>query len=184
MRRLLSLALGALLLALATPPRPAAAHAVLVEARPADGERLDAAPAEVTLRFDEPVVPVAVRLLDAAGAEVPGVVVEGRGETVMVRPPAPLPRGAYLLSYRVTSVDTHPVAATLRFGVGVDPAAGGSADAAPDPAVRWAGGSRAGWSTSPRSAAPGSPCSCFWSGLPGRSRAAPCAWALSSRWQG
>ena len=92
------------------------------------------------LRFSEPVVPVAVRLLDAHGAEVPGVTVEPRGETLIVRPAVPLPEGAYLLSYRVTSVDSHPVGATLRFGIGVEPLPeqGGAATAEPA-AARWAG---------------------------------------------
>ena len=47
-------------------------------------------------------------------------------------PVGPLPRGAYLLSYRVTSLDAHAVGATLRFGVGVAPA--GAVD---DGATRW-----------------------------------------------
>ena len=48
--------LGALLCLLALSPGPAAAHAVLVEARPGDGERLDRPPPELELRFSEPVV--------------------------------------------------------------------------------------------------------------------------------
>jgi copper transport protein len=114
----------ALLLLLALAPAPLAAHAVLVEAQPGDGVRLEQPPAVLRLRFNEPVTPVAVRLLDARGAEIPGVRVEPEGATILVRPPAPLARGAYLLSYRVTSLDAHPVGATLRFGVGADPAAG------------------------------------------------------------
>ena len=80
----------------------ASAHAVLLEALPADGARLEAAPAELVLRFNEPVVPMAVKLLDGQGAELAGVVVEPGGETVVVRPVRPaadrhlfpqLPRG-------------------------------------------------------------------------------------------
>src|SRR4051794_11497785 len=109
-----------LLLALCWPG-PVAAHAVLVEVQPEDGVRLEQPPAEFLLRFNEPVVPVAVRLLDATGAEVPGVEVLPKGETVTIRPAAPLATGTYLLSYRVTSLDAHPVGGTLRFGIGVDP---------------------------------------------------------------
>ena len=54
--------LGVLLCLLALSACAATAHAVLVEARPGDGERLDRPPAELELRFSEPVVPVAVRL--------------------------------------------------------------------------------------------------------------------------
>ena len=97
-------------------------------------------PPELELRFSEPVVPIAVRLLDAHGAEVPGVTVEPRGETLLVRPAVPLPEGAYLLSYRVTSVDSHPVGATLRFGIGVEPLPGQGGAATAEPAgTRWAG---------------------------------------------
>jgi copper transport protein len=134
----LARALGALLCFVALVPGPATAHAVLVEARPADGERLDRPPDALELRFSEPIVPVAVRLLDASGAEVPDVAVEPRAETLVVRPRAPLPEGAYLLSYRVTSVDGHPVGATLRFGVGVEPVPE-PAGAAGERAARWAG---------------------------------------------
>ena len=140
MPRALIGALTALLVLLA--PAPAAAHAVLMEAQPADGERLDRPPAELRLRFNEPVMPVAVRLLDPDGTEVQGTAVEVQGPTLIVRPPGPLPQGAYLLSYRVTSLDAHPVGASLRFGVGVDPVLEELHDARPAAAwiavaVRW-----------------------------------------------
>ena len=90
------------------------------------------------LRFSEPVAPVAVRLLDGRGTEVPGVTVEPHGEALIVRPSVTLPEGAYLLSYRVTSVDSHPVGATLRFGIGVEPIPAQS-EAAVEQAARWTG---------------------------------------------
>jgi copper transport protein len=110
--------LGALLWLLALSPVPASAHAVLVETSPRDGERLDQPPAELVLRFSEPIVPIAVRLLDEHGAEVPGVTVELHGETLIAHPPTPLPEGAYLISYRITSVDGHPVAGSFVFSIG------------------------------------------------------------------
>src|SRR5690349_6042145 len=75
----------------------AGAHAVLLEALPADGARLAQAPTEFVLRFNEPVVPMAVKLLDGQGAELAGVVVESGGETVVVHPSGPLPTGTYFL---------------------------------------------------------------------------------------
>ena len=87
---------------------------------PATARVWPTAPAELVLRFNEPVVPMAVKLLDGQGAELAGVVVESGGETVVVHPSGPLPTGTYFLSYRVASLDAHPVAATLRFGIGVD----------------------------------------------------------------
>ena len=46
------------------------AHAVLLETSPEDGVHLDVAPREAWLRFNEPVNPVAVRVLDAGGEAV------------------------------------------------------------------------------------------------------------------
>ena len=43
---------------LALPDAGALAHAVLIEASPADGERIETAPAELRLHFSEPVSPV------------------------------------------------------------------------------------------------------------------------------
>src|SRR4051812_30791135 len=43
------------------------AHAVLLETIPEDSARLEAPPPEVRLRFNEPVVPVAVKVLDQNG---------------------------------------------------------------------------------------------------------------------
>ena len=74
-----------------------------------------------------------------SGAEIPGVTVEPRGETLVVRPARTLPEGAYLLSYRVTSVDSHPVGATLRFGIGVEPLPEQGEATVEQAATRWAG---------------------------------------------
>lgn len=118
-RCLAMLLLGlALVMGSSTSPR---AHAVLVEASPADGMRLETAPTEIVLRFNEPVVPVVVRLLDGQGAELADVAVQPSGEAITIRPARELPLGAYFLSYRVASLDAHPVAGTLHFGIGVDP---------------------------------------------------------------
>ena len=105
---------------------------------PADGTHVDPSPAEITLRFNEPVRPLAVRLLDDGGAEVAGLELESRDETIVVRVPAPLRRGTYFLVYRVASIDAHPVGATLRFGVGAGPVAD-TGVALSDQPVRWAG---------------------------------------------
>ena len=108
---------------------PAYGHAVLLDSRPGDGESVATPPTAVELEFNEPVVPVTVHLLDRQGHEVPDVTVQAQGNTVVVRPRAPLPPGGYFISYRVTSLDAHAVGATLRFGVG-EPAPGASADVA------------------------------------------------------
>ncbi|MGD9507583.1 MAG: copper resistance CopC/CopD family protein [Geminicoccaceae bacterium] len=106
---------------------PAHGHAVLVGSHPGDGETSTDPPAVIELEFSEPVRPIAVRLLDREGRELTGMAVEAHDELVTVRPRDPLPPGGYFLSYRVTSMDAHPVGATLRFGVG-EPAPGAVAE--------------------------------------------------------
>ncbi|MRX51195.1 hypothetical protein GI374_12190 [Paracoccus sp. S-4012] len=105
----------------------ATAHAMLLDTTPAADAVLDETPAEVLLRFSEPVSPVAVRLLDAAGATVVADPVARDASVVLALPP--LPDGNYLLSWRVVSTDSHPIGGAFRFAVGDTPAA----VAAPDP---------------------------------------------------
>lgn len=95
---------------------PAGAHAVLVEASPADGAALDRMPATARLTFDEPIAPISAQLVGPAGtadlhASVSGAVLE------LALPPD-LAAGGYVLSWRVTSADSHPVAGALAFGIG------------------------------------------------------------------
>lgn len=94
------------------------AHAVLSDSQPADGASVAESPAEIVLRFNEPVSPVNVRLLDEDGREVPNIAVESGDDTLVLRPGVSLKPGGYFLSYRVTSLDAHAVGATLRFGIG------------------------------------------------------------------
>lgn len=129
-------ALGVWMLAAALLASGAAAHAVLVEAQPADGASLAQPPAELRLRFNEPVAVVALRLIDDAGAAVTGLEIDSAGESILIRPATPLRAGAYLLSYRVVSTDGHPVGASLRFGIGTTAAPAGDAGAPDDGMVR------------------------------------------------
>ncbi|WP_161958028.1 copper resistance protein CopC [Azospirillum palustre] len=109
----------------------AAAHAFLTDTEPADSSRLESAPSEIRLTFNEPVTPILVQLLDAAGRPVAGEKpVTGPGGSVRLALPTPVPTGLYTVSYRVTSADGHPAAGTLLFGVGVTPPAEEVADRA------------------------------------------------------
>lgn len=100
-------------------PSPAGAHAVLVSTEPADGVRLEQGPSDVHLMFNEPVAPVLVRVLDGSGVEIAGPErVGGHGEMVHIALPAALPEGGYVVSYRVISVDGHPVVGSVVFVVG------------------------------------------------------------------
>jgi copper transport protein len=101
-------------------PGAAAAHAVLVATAPADRAVIGDAPPQLSLRFNEPVEPVAVRLIDGAGHAV-AAEVTAANETVRVVPAAPLAGGAYIVSWRVISADAHPVSGAFQFAVGGEP---------------------------------------------------------------
>jgi copper transport protein len=121
----------AAVLALALAAGEAFAHAGLSAAEPADGAVLERAPAAVVLRFSEPVTPIVVRLFDRAGTRVE-LQPQAEGETVRAELPA-LPAGPYLVSFRVTSLDSHPVGGTIAFSIGSPERL--AASAAPDEAA-------------------------------------------------
>jgi copper transport protein len=103
---------------------PASAHAQLESSQPAQGSQSQAAPSAVTLVFTEEVGLSArsLQVLDPAGRRVEAGAPEhpagdSRVMRVALRPG--LGRGSYTVSYRVVSVDGHPVSGTFAFGVGV-----------------------------------------------------------------
>jgi copper transport protein len=133
--RLAEAMLLALLLAAAS--EGAHAHAVLVESTPVDGAVLDRAPDRVRLRFNEPVQVILLRLVDESGQATP---LAQDPETMPDRVEAPLPSlspGSYVVSWRLLSVDGHPVGGAAFFMLGTaqhhaDP--GGMVRAAETPA--------------------------------------------------
>ncbi len=108
---------------------PAMAHASLVSADPADGAVVDAAPAMVRLRFNEPVAPAVIRLIDAQGGNR-DIAVHAHDEVIDIVLPAALPRGTQTVSYRIISADGHPVGGSLLFSVGAPTGAVGAAQPA------------------------------------------------------
>jgi len=96
---------------------PAWAHAALLASDPGDGAVVPSAPAMLTLRFDEPVAPVSLRLVEPDGA---GVMLTFRldGAQVLMPMPAGVGNGTYALSWRVISADGHPVGGTTTFSIG------------------------------------------------------------------
>jgi copper transport protein len=146
---------GILVGTFAGPAQPAYAHAQLVGTTPANGARLDTAPAEVVLRFSERVVLVrdGIRLLDATGSTVGGAgparIEPSTPAEVRLPVPAGLGTGTYTVSWRVASADSHPIQGAFVFGVGdvtVVPLPDGGAQAAADPGLagvfwlfRWLG---------------------------------------------
>jgi copper transport protein len=100
---------------------PAWAHAVLVEALPADRSALAGPPDEVRLTFSEPVDAAtgALRVFDADARRIDlGPRSSPDPEVVAVALPPDLPDGGYVTTYRVTSADSHVVAGVLTFTVG------------------------------------------------------------------
>jgi copper transport protein len=96
----------------------ASAHASLVSTEPSDGSVLAAAPNTVELRFNEPVTPAVITVIDAAGKTRGDVTVAAMDKIITLTLPATLPDGTQVVSYRVISADGHPVAGSLLFSIG------------------------------------------------------------------
>jgi copper transport protein len=112
--------LFAIVLLILLPELPqAAAHAVLLEHFPGENETLATSPGEVWLRFNEPVTPVLVHVLNSEGGPVVGPdVISSRDTTVRIHLPSDLKAGSYVVSYRVRSADSHAVGGSFVFAVG------------------------------------------------------------------
>jgi copper transport protein len=102
---------------------PAAAHASLVDTSPRNGAELDDPPTEIRLRFTERVsaAPDSLQLRDGTGAGVatgPASSAPDDPTVVVLTVPPDLADGGYVVSFRVVSADSHPVAGAFTFGVG------------------------------------------------------------------
>ncbi|MBO4160326.1 copper resistance protein CopC/CopD [Micromonospora sp. MMS20-R2-23] len=104
-----------------TPATPAAAHAALVATSPVRDAVIGAPPGEVVLVFSESVSPVIgrVQVLGPDGRRVTAgePVADGATLRIPVRVPD-RPLGTYLVSYRVISADSHPVAGSFAYSAG------------------------------------------------------------------
>ena len=109
---------------------PAAAHAGLVSTEPGESARLETAPTEVTLTFNEGVSLGAgyARVLTADGERVDtdDASVDDGVVTVPLRPD--LAEGGYLVTYRIVSADSHPIQGAFSFVVGEGELVAASAD--------------------------------------------------------
>ncbi|HEY8545104.1 MAG TPA: copper resistance protein CopC [Acidimicrobiales bacterium] len=117
---------------------PAAAHAELLETQPAAGAQLDTAPEQVVLRYSETVDPSddAIEVFDADGDRVEtGDPHHPTGEPKLVAVDLPpLEDGAYVVTWKVVSEDSHPIRGAYTFRVGAG--AAGDADAAAAEALK------------------------------------------------
>jgi copper transport protein len=106
------------LILVAGHPAAALAHATLIASDPPDGAVLASAPAMLSLSFNEPVEPTAVRMIDGAGAASVVTRIGRNGANLILNPPSTLGEGAHVVSWRVVSADGHPVGGSLTFWIG------------------------------------------------------------------
>ncbi|MBT0567844.1 copper resistance CopC/CopD family protein [Williamsia sp. CHRR-6] len=107
----------------AVSPAPASAHATLSSSNPADGSRVETAPTEVRLVFDEAVRVGggATAVISSTGGRADaGPARQIDGTTLVIPLRAGLPRAAYTATWRVVSADSHVVTGSISFGVGQD----------------------------------------------------------------
>ena len=99
----------------------ASAHAVVESTEPIANSVLDVSPANVTLRFNEPVDTELgwVRVFDADGQRVAAASVRHADSTNSVSSAMPeLSSGGYVVVWRVVSSDGHPVEGAFTFQIG------------------------------------------------------------------
>jgi len=100
------------------PARPAQAHASLLSATPAEGVTIFEPPKSITLNFNEPVSPLAMRLVRPNGKAEVLSAVRAENSTVVITAPQMQEQGSYVLSWRVISADGHPVGGVVPFALG------------------------------------------------------------------
>lgn len=95
---------------------PVWGHAQFVASDPAADTTLKQSPHEIVLTFSQAVTPVTVTLVGPDGATIEMVGdVAANGERVVLPVTAPLSTGAFLVSYRVLSGDSHSISGGFRF---------------------------------------------------------------------
>jgi copper transport protein len=107
----------------------AVAHSAFVGSSPSPGTRLGETPAEVTLRFTEPLnqkLSTAALVAVEGGERFPVEVSTPTTKQLTLVPSGPLPRGGYRVEWHtVSTLDGHALEGTFSFGVRA-PAAGGA----------------------------------------------------------
>jgi copper transport protein len=112
---------GAFLLALlaaAAHPTRAKAHASLIRSEPVDRAVVAQPPATLKLTFNEPASPLVLRLVGPTGEATALKDIITAGNAIIATLPTVLPQGTHLVSWRVISLDGHPVGGALTFSVG------------------------------------------------------------------
>ncbi len=126
--KLVRAAITALVLVLLLAPRPAQAHAALVESTPEAATKVSSAPGSVVLRFSEPInVSLSrVEVTDPSGRAFAQASATERRMTVQLRSNVP---GVYVVRWKTVSpLDGHTLRGSFEFGVGVTPKARAEAE--------------------------------------------------------
>ena len=126
---------------------PAGAHATLIGTVPAADGKVDAVPAAVELRFDEPVETVedAVQVFGPDGDRVDLGTVEADDGGATLRAPIEADgQGTYTVAWRVTSEDSHTLSGSFVFHNGTRTGAVDVGDEGGSTATSWLGASAAG----------------------------------------
>lgn len=116
-RHWIGAALGLLLAALSV--NAALAHAQLLTSEPTANAVVMVAPDAVQLTFNEPVNPLVVSLIGPDGVASDLLAGATGGTVVSIALPQGLGEGTHVLSWRVASIDGHPIAGSLVFSIGV-----------------------------------------------------------------
>ena len=121
------LALG-VALAVLPAPRPAAAHAIVLESSPAHDAQLPAPPDRVVLRFNSKIEHALSRAtIEPVGGRPVALTAAGAASDAppspdrLVIPLRPLGPGTYVVRYRVLAADGHLTEGVLRFTVRANP---------------------------------------------------------------
>ena len=118
MRLVPAVAASAIALVTATA---ASAHAVLISTTPADGSVVATSPAQITLRFSEPVASSlgSVRVFGPDAEQLStGGVTRPSPSTLAVPITGQLRKGTHTVAWRAVSADGHPVRGAFAFSVG------------------------------------------------------------------
>jgi copper transport protein len=102
---------------------PALAHATVAGSDPAESSRLQAVPSKVTMTFSEDVTLSGgyLKVVDSKSNIVSEGTAKADGRSVTVGMKPKLPDGSYIVSYRITSADSHPIGGAYAFVVGDGP---------------------------------------------------------------
>ena len=111
-------AIALALIAAAVIRTDALAHATLIGSEPADRVVVARPPVALKLTFNEPVSPLTLRLVGPGGDATDLTDIAATGNTLVAALPGALVRGTHLVSWRVISLDGHPVGGALTFSVG------------------------------------------------------------------